>query len=204
MLRRSLVVLTALLLAAAAMPAAPPAPTVSAQEETPEPGPDAAASLPDPAVLGAGWSLADTVSPDIIARYNFTMSPDVFREGAAGTYLGPGGARVVIVTLLLTDNRVAIRKSWEDATALLDAIAYRVSTDYERNEQLEQMDPPAACVEAKRAEGVEQIYLVPFGATMCAIDPDVVVIVAVSGAALDATGIDASDAVLGLMAQADV
>jgi hypothetical protein len=183
--------LAALLLTLAVMP-------VAAQDETPEPGPAAAGFLPEASIFGDGWAQSQVVSPDILARYSFTMSPDVFREGAAGIYLGPGGSRAIVVTLLLTDNRVAIRKSWEDATDLLQSMSYSVSTDYERDGQLETMEPPTPCVEAKRVEGTEQHYLVPYGATMCAVDPDIVAIVAVSGDALDAAGVAASDAIVGL------
>ena len=87
-----------------------------AQEPTPEPGPNAAMLLPEAGAFGDGWSLFETVNPDLLARYSFEMTPDVFREGAAGIYVGPNGSRIVIVSLLITQNRVAIRQSWEDAT----------------------------------------------------------------------------------------
>lgn len=197
-MRRAVVGLLAVAMLLVAAP-----PTIRAQEETPESGPEAAGYLPDASALGTGWTQSDVVSPDILARYSFTMSPDVFRQGAAGIYLGPHGSRIVVVALLLTDNRVAIRKSWEDATDLLNSMSYRVTTDYERDEQLEQMEPPTVCVEAKRVEGTEETYLLPFGATMCATDPDLVTIVAVSGHALDTSGIESSDAVVELTLKTD-
>src|SRR5215218_3739289 len=97
-------VLLVLLLTLAMVAAAP----ASAQEPTPEPGPDAAKMLPDAPAFGDGWLLDQTVNPDLLARYSFEMTPDVFREGAAGIYVGPNGSRIVVVSLLITENRVAI------------------------------------------------------------------------------------------------
>src|SRR4051812_19993557 len=77
-----------------------------AQEPTPEPGPNAAKLLPDAGAFGKGWRLSQTVSPDLLALYSFTMSPDVFREGAASIYVGQGGSRIVVVSLLITNTRV--------------------------------------------------------------------------------------------------
>ena len=154
--------------------------------------------LPDAGAFGDGWSLADTVSPAILARYSFEMTPDVFREGAAGVYVGPNGGRVVVVSLLVTESRVAIRQSWEDATKLLDAVRSRLSTDYERDEALKTMEPPEGCVEAKRIEGTENFVLLPAGGTMCAVDPDAILIAVVLGDFGGQTGVAASDAVVGL------
>lgn len=121
------------------------------------------------------------------------MTPDVFDEGAAGLYAGPEGARVVIVNLIVTDSRVAVRASWEDATDLMDSMTRSADYDFRRIENLETMTPPTLCVEAKRFEGVENTYLVSIGATMCAQDPDNVWIFMVSGTWDGAAGIVASD-----------
>lgn len=170
---------------------------VLAQEPTPEPGPNAAKLLPDAAALGSGWAIEQTVSPDLLARYSFEMTPDVFREGAAGIYAGPNGSHIVVVSLLITENRVAIRQSWEDATELMDNVRSRTSTDYERDQALETMDPPSSCVEAKRIEGIENFILAPVGGTMCAVDPDGILIAVVFGNFGEQTGVAASDEVIG-------
>jgi hypothetical protein len=173
--------------------------TALAQDVTPEPGTNAASQLPEASTIGSEWMMADPVSPDVLAPYSFEMSPDVFSEGAATTYLGPTGSRILIINLILTDNRVAVRKSWEDATGLLDYLNFGISEDYDRTRSLETMDPPVGCVEAKRMEGVQGGYLTPVGATMCAVDPDRIVLVFVDGTFNDLSGIEASDAVIGLV-----
>jgi hypothetical protein len=171
-------------------------PGAVAQEPTPEPGPNAAKLLPDAGAFGSDWILDQTVSPGILARYSFEMTPDVFREVAAGIYGGPNGSRIVVVSLLITENRVAIRQSWEDATELLDNVRSRTSTDYERDQALETMDPPPGCVEAKRLEGTENFVLAPVGGTMCALDPDGILIAVVFGDFGEQTGVAAADAVI--------
>ena len=61
------------------------------------------------------------------------------------------------------------------------------------------MDAPAGCVEAKRIEGIENFVLLPAGGTMCAIDPDVILIAVVLGDFADQSGVAASDAVIGVV-----
>ncbi|MGI8486025.1 MAG: hypothetical protein ACR2OU_17415 [Thermomicrobiales bacterium] len=163
--------------------------------EEPLPGKTASSILPAAKVFGDGWSQSDVVSPDAIVRYDFKMSPDVFREGAVGIYAGPNGSRAVIVNLLLTANRVAIRKSWEDASALMVAINRPVATDYERDNALELMPAPKGCLEAKRAEGVENVFRFTSGSTLCAASDDSVLLVTVYGPVNGQTGVTASDAV---------
>ena len=170
-----------------------------AQDVTPEPGPSAVKLLIDPAALGDGWSLHHTISPDALYPYSFEMSPNVFREGAAGVYVGPEGSRVIAVALLVTESRVAIRKSWEDASDLLDRLTSDVSEDWDRERELETADPPAGCTEAKRAEGTEYGFGLPVGVTMCAIDPDVILIVGVFGTVQERSGVTASDAIVTAM-----
>ena len=167
--------------------------SVAAQDPTPEPGPGAASELPSASLLGEGWTQSELVSPDVLGSYSFEMTPDVFSEGAAGIYVGPDGARIVIVNLIVTDSRVAVRASWEDATELMDRLTWSVDTDYRRQEALDTMPPTVSCVEAKRVEGTEDSYLTPVGATMCAQDPDNVWIFLVSGTVIGTTGVAASD-----------
>lgn len=167
---------------------------VAAQDETPEPGPGASSQLPAASVLGETWVQREILSPAVISRYSsFEMTPDVFAEGAAGIYVGPDGSRVVIVNLIVTDSRVAVRASWEAGTELMDGMAFGTETDYRRQETLDTMAPPAPCVEAKRIEGVESPYALPLGVTMCAQDPDNVWIFLVSGELNGLSGIEASD-----------
>lgn len=169
---------------------------VLAQDTTPVPGTEAAKHLPSAEDLGKGWSLSQTVSPDILISYGFTMSPDTFREGAARIYLGPNGSQVVVVSLLTTTSRVAVRKSWDDASKILDGLGSMASEDYEKTRDLESSDPPTNCVEAKRSVGTEQFVGLPVGATMCAVDPDGILVAITFGNVNGNEGAAASDAVI--------
>lgn len=169
---------------------------VVAQDEEPDPGSTAASMLPEASLFGSGWTQAEVISPDIVDRYYFEMSPDVFREGAAGIYVGPNGSRAIVVNLLLTDNRVAIRISWEDAGEMLSGLGRRIDEDYERARELEVVAPPEGCLEAKRIEGVEQNFRFPAGGTLCAADDDSLLLVFIFGTVNDLTGVDASDAIV--------
>jgi hypothetical protein len=126
----------------------------------------------------------------------FNMTPDSFREGAAGIYLGPQGARVIFVSLLATSSHVAVRKSWDDASKLLDEGGSMTSQDYTKVQDLSTVPPPNGCVEAKRTEGTENFTGLLSGGTMCAIDPDIILIAITFGSVGQDSGVAASDAVI--------
>ncbi len=166
---------------------------VDAQQETPTvaAGKASGGYLPDVAVFGKGWEETDRAGLDVPS--------DIFREGAYAVYGGPSGARIVVIAYLATDTRVAVRQSWETATEQFDTSRYRLASnyDYEQAERLEALEPPNGCVEAKRAEGSDDQFGFTAGLTMCAVDPDVIVIAMVSGEVEGESGYAASDAVIG-------
>jgi hypothetical protein len=188
---------TLVLLAALALLAASSAAAVAA-DPTPAPDPAAAADLPPAAAFGPDWSLVHTGNPP--------LSPEVFRGGALGVYAGPAGARVLAVVMLVTDSRVAVRRSWEEATDLFHQYSGELTYDRERSDVLDRLPPPPGCVEAKRIDGTaRQLGLdtgIPMGLTLCAADPDVVLLVVASGPVGALTGYEASDAVASLILRA--
>ncbi len=166
--------------------------TVGAQQETPTvaAGKASGSYLPDVSVFGNGWEETDRAGLDVPS--------DIFREAAYAVYGGPLGARIVVVAYLATDTRVAVRQSWETATEQFDNSRYRLASnyDYEQAERLEALEPPTGCVEAKRAEGSDDQFGFTAGLTMCAVDPDAIVIAMVSGEVEGESGYAASDAVI--------
>ncbi len=166
---------------------------VGAQQETPTvaAGKASSAYLPDVAVFGKGWEETDRAGLDVPS--------DIFREGSYAVYGGPAGARIVVLAYLATDSRVAVRQSWETATEQFDRSRYTLASnyDYEQAERLEALEPPAGCVEAKRAEGSDDQFGFTAGLTMCAVDPDAIVIAMASGEVGGESGYAASDAVIG-------
>ena len=165
-------------------------PPVTAQET--EATPASSAYLPDATALGTGWSELD--------RFGLEVPTDIFQEGSRASYTGPDGSRVVIAVYLPTEDRVAIRQSWEETTDTFDSLRYRVAGnyDYSQIDRLEALTPPDGCVEAKRAEGTDESYGVIAGLTMCALENDAILLAVASGSVLDESGYRAADAVIQL------
>ena len=122
------------------------------------------------------------------------LPADAFREGTLVTYGGPAGARVVLAALLVTDDRVAVRAAWEEAIKVYDRYRNDLSYDEGYAEELAMLPPPEGCAEAKRIKGVSEQDTFLTGVTLCAADPDVILLAVVSGPVAGLTGYRASDA----------
>jgi hypothetical protein len=166
-------------------------------QETPTPDPESASVLllPEATAFGPGWTQTNIRAVEQL-NMGMTMAPDVFREGAVGTYGGPNGARVVAITLLLTDTRVAVRRGWENASNLFNNYTYQLDYDYNAISLWDALPPPAGCAEAKRFEGISRDFGFPTGITLCAADPDLIVVTVASGFVNDRTGYEAADVVV--------
>lgn len=158
-----------------------------AQDEPPKPGEAALSYLPDADALGPSWKRFEpTAVPN--------LAVDTFREGATVVYGGPEGARVILTALIVDDGR--IRRGWEDASVLYETARYELTYDYAREEQLRNEPAPPGCAEAKRLEG--RMYFDGFetGVTLCAADPDVILLAVASGRVNDEGGFAAADNVV--------
>jgi hypothetical protein len=167
-----------------------PSVTVAQETPLPEAGAQSSRYLPKATAFGTDWKLTDTTG--------LQVPSDIFREGSRAVYGGPNGARVAVLVLLATDARVAVRQSWEEATKTFDQYRYALAEhyDYTQSERLDAMDPPSGCVEAKRAEGQDERFGYTAGITLCAIDPDIIVLAAASGDVAKENGYSASDQVI--------
>lgn len=148
--------------------------------------------LPDAATIGGGWVLvAKEPSGDLDAS---------FRDGAFGVYAGPDGARTVVSIYAVATGMTAIRQSWEIANGVFDG--YRGEIDYRFDASIERdltaAAAPDGCADVRRIEGAEKYGYghIPMGMTLCAADPDLIVLAFVSGPVGDRTGHEASDAVV--------
>jgi hypothetical protein len=193
---RSLLVLMVMLTIGGGLP-------VRAQEATPEPtlGPAALQMLPEATVFGEGWQRSQLVNPEALSRSGFSLEPETFREGAAGIYVGPAGSRILVVSLLINASGAAVRQSWDEAGELLDSVRSEFSSGYHSDEALEVRAAPSGCVAAKHLEGVDNHALLPVGATMCAIEPDGILITVVYGTLNGEDGVAASDAAIARVLQ---
>ncbi|HEU0114056.1 MAG TPA: hypothetical protein VFQ80_05245 [Thermomicrobiales bacterium] len=166
-------------------------PAVSlAQSDTLPVTPGAGAYLPAAADLGAGWVE--------IWRGGIAPGPELFREGVKAVYGGPAGARAIVFVWITLDSPTVVRRSWEATTEIFNDDRLEFANDYDRAaaKNLDALKPPAGCVEATRAEGAASKQQFPGGLTLCAVDPDVIVLGIVSGALVGKQGHLASDALV--------
>ena len=174
-------------------------PTALAQDDEAPPSSEAAGYLPTVEHLGDGWILSRAAALEV--------DTGVFRDGAVAVLAGPGGARVIAVAMLVTQERVATRRSWEAAMALYDNYSGELEYLSGRDEELDTVPPPPGCVEAKRIDGTaRQLGIdtgIPMGVTLCAAEPDLVVLAVASGTVLGHTGYAASDAIASLQTGSD-
>lgn len=148
--------------------------------------------LPDPATFGDGWMVTQSSALQLPA--------EAFQEGVSAVYAGPAGARVIVLVMRETTERVAVRRSWEEALTLFERASRETARNRNQDEYLATLPPPQGCVEAKRLEGtVKSLGLatgIPAGITLCAAGSGLIVLVAASGTVLGATGHAAADAII--------
>ena len=144
---------------------------------TPTPGGAAGQFLLDPARLGDGWSLH--------RQGAIPASATVFADAAAALYVGPSGAFVRLHVYVILPGRAALQRSWEDASAVYGSFSqqYRLPI-YEfapEQQRVAALPIPEGCVDVTRSGGFDPFTELPASVTQCAIDPDVIVVVATLG-----------------------
>lgn len=157
-----------------------------------------------PVTPGAGKYLpaADDLGPGWSKTWETGIDPgaDLFKEGVVAVYGGDNGSRAIVYAWVIQDSSTAVRRSWESTTELLKNQRYEWASDYNYSEAdtIDSLDPPAGCVESSRAEGSNPDSRFPAGLTLCAVDPDVIILAIVSGELSENTGYLASDALIAL------
>ncbi len=149
--------------------------------------------IPAAEAFGARWALLhqEPAVEDLNAA---------FRDAGYAVYGGPEGARVVVSVFLVAEGMTAIRDSWEIGNNAFDS--YRSEIDYayqsSRERDLAERAAPEGCADTRRIYGVDTIGLAtfPVGITLCAADPEVMVLAYASGTVAGLTGYEASDAVV--------
>ena len=151
--------------------------------------------LPDASAIGSGWAQIAALP----AVENLDPS---FSDAATGVYGGPNGARAVITIFTVAEGMTAIRQSWEVANDSFDF--YRQNVDYgyqiSREEELASQPLPEGCADARRIYAVDNLGVqqFPVGITLCAADPNVIILAYASGEIDGLTANEASDAITAL------
>lgn len=144
-------------------------------------------------LLGTGWTLLDEAPLT-------DLDPAVFTSGDVSTWGGPDGARARIVRYEVADTTSAVRRSWDAAGSAFESYRAEIDTDFDygRERELTPLPLPDGCSDGRRIYGVEVLGgdAFPVGLTLCAADPNVILLVYASGTIGDRTGYEASDAVV--------
>lgn len=162
-----------------------------AQSGTPLVHPPAAGSLlPPPAALGPDWTL--------IAASHSDTSSEGLASMASAMYGGSAGSRVFARIFIVAPGPAAASQSSITAN---DAFAGLRGLVRERpasgGSALDDQPKPAGCSDAQPVEGQDANFPdFPAGITLCAADPDLIVLVGVFGSFGGLSGVQASDAVL--------
>jgi len=154
--------------------------------------PGAGKYLPAAADVGPGW--VD------VWRGGIAPGADLFREGVKAVYGGPEGARALVFVWLTQDGATTSRRAWASTTQLFDSYRdpFAGAADSSAASRLAGLPAPAGCAEASRAEGLDARLLFPGGLTLCAVDPDVIILAIASGTVAGKQGHAASDALVEL------
>lgn len=159
---------------------------------------------PLPVTPGAGRFLpaAQDLGPDWVDVWQSGLDPgaDLFKEGVVSVYGGRAGSRAVVYAWVIQDSTTAVRRSWEETADFLATQRYEWASDYDWSQasEIDRLPPPQGCVESSRAEGSNPDSRFPAGLTLCAVDPDIIVLAIVSGGLGDQSGYLASDALIQL------
>lgn len=131
----------------------------------------------DAAFAAAGWSVVHPSKFDdaILAQFPFV------RAGSGRVYGGPDGSRAVVGVFVSQPGASAGRQAWDFANELFDDT--RSTIDGAAGfRDLDATAPPEGCDDARRAEGEDDaVGAFEVGVTLCAADPDVIVLAYVSG-----------------------
>ncbi len=152
--------------------------------------PGAGQYLPDASTLGPGWVN--------VWQAGIDPGADLFKEGVMGVYGGDAGSRAVVYAWVIQDSTTAVRRSWEATAELLSSQRFEWASDYDYSQasDIDGLEPPPGCVESSRAEGMSPDSQFAAGLTLCAVDPDVILLTIVSGELDGETGYLASDALI--------
>ncbi|MFN8591211.1 MAG: hypothetical protein U0031_07065 [Thermomicrobiales bacterium] len=162
---------------------------VSAQQST------AVERLPQAGDLPAGWvvSSAEQTAPSDVTAIN---------DLAEAVYLGPNGSRAWVLLAQVNAGPAAARTSWELMGNSFDNLRGTFDADYNSERELREMPMPkvAGCADMRRMRGTDNVIdSIDVGVSLCAADPDSLILAYVSGAFGDLSGPRASDALIGLV-----
>lgn len=157
---------------------------------------DAATRLPEASAFGAGWTQITTVP-------GADELDPAFTSVAGGLYGGPDGARIAVSVYTVGEGMTAIRGSWEAGNRDFDYYRNHIEYGFQvsREDDMAALPLPDGCADARRLYGTDELgfQVMPVGLTLCAADPNILVLTYTSGTIDGLEGVDASDHVTELV-----
>ena len=124
-----------------------------------------------------------------------------FRDVAAATYGGPNGARAYVADLLVAEGMTAVRDSWELSNHYFHHYDDHTDTEYGSEDTLKigrcQRDVPMDGGHLAPTKRWGEDF--PVGISLCAADPDMIILTYASGEVDGQTGYLASDRLVELV-----
>jgi hypothetical protein len=158
--------------------------------------PGAGRYLPGAEAVGQGWIG--------ISQAGIAPGPEVFREGVKAVYGGPEGSRALVYAWVTQDGESARQGAWEQTAAFFQIKTQQWAADDSSSQvsDTSASSPLSGCSEVRRAEGIDPDAQFAGGLTLCAVDPDVIVLTIVSGELDGGSGAEASDALVRIALEA--
>jgi hypothetical protein len=158
--------------------------------------PGAGQYLPSAGAIGEGWS--------DVSQMGIAPGRDLFREGVKAVYGGPEGSRALVYVRLTKDGETARQSAWDQTAAFfrIKSQQWAAEASSMPANNASTPSPLASCRDVRQAEGVDPETQIAGGLTLCAVDPDVIVLTIVSGELDGGSGVHASDALLQIALEA--
>lgn len=159
---------------------------------------DLGAFLPEPTIMGQGWSRVRTGTAEAILAGQVALNETVFPgEGTGAVYVGPEGSRATVVVMPLRTDRAPADQVKQAIQELQTAMVGAWTTDVLSSAAMQRIPPPAGCDLARRVSGIVPVTTLPAGATVCQLRAaGVAIFVAVEGGVGDESGVNGADAVI--------
>jgi hypothetical protein len=152
--------------------------------------------LPEAEALGEGWSRLSGGLED-------AGGSQTFNSLSGTTYGGPNGSRAFVVVTIVAEGPAATRESWEFGGTAFEEFRLTFDADYSSERDLEDVPNVQGCADMRRMNGVDKVIpTLLVGVSLCAADPDKLVLAYVSGEVNGKSGIDASDSIVDLVLNA--
>lgn len=166
-----------------------------AQRGAPVSDQDLLALIPAPASIGEGWRELRHGDARAVSSGLDALDVRLFPgDGRSAMYVGPDGARVIVVLLPLVVSNVPTNQVEDGMFSVQSAFMTAWDIDYSAEAAYSSMPNPPGCDIVSRTSGLMELYTLPAASTSCQMrGPGIAIFVAVEGTVDGKSGVAASD-----------